>query len=100
VQMDERELNELERLEKAATPGPWVSSVEGRDHFAGENAIFTPDDPRQVDPDVYVRVRVAGSDWHPVSVADQDFIAAARNALPSLTAEVRRLRRETGDSIP
>jgi hypothetical protein len=95
AQMDERLISDLEKLEKAATPGPWVSSVEGRDHSAGDNAIFTADDPRQVDPDVYVSVRVAGGDWHPVSVADQDFIAAARNAIPTLIAEVRRLRRES-----
>lgn len=76
-----------------------MSSVEGRDHLAGDNAIFTADDPRQVDPDVYVSIRVAGGDWHPISVADQDFIAAARNAIPTLIAELRRLRGETGETI-
>jgi hypothetical protein len=97
--MDEGFLDELERLEKAATPGPWVSSVEGRDHLAGSDAIFTAGDPRQVDPDVYVSIRVADGDWHPASVADQDFIAAARNAIPRLIAEVRRLSRDSGDTI-
>lgn len=97
--MNESLLSELEKLERDATPGPWVSSVEGRDHLAGDNAIFTADDPRQVDPDVYVSIRVAGGDWHPISVADQDFIAAARNAIPTLIAELRRLRGETGETI-
>jgi hypothetical protein len=46
--MNESLLSELEKLERDATPGPWVSSVEGRDHVAGDNAIFTADDPRQV----------------------------------------------------
>ena len=94
--MEDGLIDELERLEKAATPGPWVSSIEGRDHLAGSDAIFTGEDPRQKDPDVYVSIRVAGGEWHPVSVVDQDFIAAARNAIPGLIAEVRRLRRATG----
>lgn len=97
--MDDDLLDELERLEKAATPGPWVSSIEGRDHVAGSDAIFTREDQRQVDSDVYVSIRVASGDWHPASVADQDFIAAARNALPKLIAEVRRLRRDSDDTI-
>lgn len=97
--MDDELLNQLEKLERAATPGPWVSSAEGRDHLAGDDVIFTADDARQVDPDVYVTIRVSGGDWHPVSLADQDFIAAARNAIPTLIAEVRRLRRDRGDTV-
>jgi hypothetical protein len=98
--MNESLLSELEKLDRAATPGPWVSSVEGRDHVSGDNAIFTADDPRQIDSDVYVSIRVTGGEWHPVSVADQDFIAAARNAIPALIAEVRRLRVKTGETSP
>jgi hypothetical protein len=97
--MDEDFLAELERLEKAATPGPWVSSIEGRDHTSGDNTILTADDPRQLDPDVYASIRVAGGDWHPVAISDQDFIAAARNAVPHLIAEVRRLRRNQSENV-
>lgn len=97
--MDDDLLDELEQLEKAATPGPWVSSVEGRDHFGGDDVILAAQDPRQVDSDVYASIRVAGGDWHPVSISDQDFIAAARNAIPRLIAEVRRLRGNEGDNI-
>ena len=98
--MNESLLSQLEKQERAATPGPWVSSHEGRDHLPGDDAIFTAGGPRQVDPDVYVSIRVAGGDWHPVSVADQDFIAAARNASPALIAELRRLRGESGETTP
>ena len=92
--MDERLLDDLERLERAATPAPWISSVEGRDHDAGDGVLRAADDARQRDPDVYVSIRVSGGEWHPVAIADQDFIAAARNALPALIEEVRRLRHE------
>jgi hypothetical protein len=67
--------------------------------MAGDDVILTPDDARQVDPDVYVSIRVSGGDCHPVSLADQDFIAAARNAIPTLIAEIRRLRRNRGDTV-
>jgi hypothetical protein len=92
--MDEHSLQELERLERAATPGPWRSSIEGRDHTAGDSAIFTVPDPRQSDSDIYVSIRVHDGGWHPVAGADQDFIAAARNSIPALIAEIRRLRAE------
>ena len=93
--MDTVELDELERLERAATPAPWTSWVEGRDHWSGENFIGGP---TRSDPDIYVRIRVEDGGWHPASVADQDFIAAARNALPRLIDEVRRSRAAHGDS--
>jgi len=32
---------ELETLRVAATPGPWKSYVEGRDHFSGSSFIQT-----------------------------------------------------------
>jgi hypothetical protein len=86
--MDDRELDELERLEREATPGPWVSLIEGRDHLAGDDFIQAPGDR---DPDIYVSIRVNDS-FHPAAAADQDFIAAARNAMPGLIAEIRRLR--------
>ena len=86
-------MDALERLERAATHGPWVSTVEGRDHYGGPNFIVPPGD---WDPDVRVEIRV-DSEFHPWSVADQDFIAAARNAIPLLIAEIRRLRAASAD---
>ena len=79
---DER-LNEIERRCTEASPGPWLS-------FVGP-AIGGPDFIRISDqddePDMYV-----DRDGKPASPADLDFIAHARQDLPLLLAEVRRLR--------
>ncbi len=61
----------------AATDGPWESCVEGRDHSSGDSLIMTGGE------DLYL---------HGATVADQDFIAHARQGVPRLLAEVRRLR--------
>ena len=72
-----QELNEIETRHLAASPGPWRSFIEGRDHTSGDSFIQTQGD------DIYL----TGA-----SQADQDFIAAARQDIPMLLAEVRRLR--------
>jgi hypothetical protein len=70
-------LSEIEGRCNLATPGPWKSYVEGRDHAAGDNFIMTGGD------DIYL---------HGASVADQDFIASARQDVPMLVGEIRRLQ--------
>jgi hypothetical protein len=62
----------------AATPGPWRSFIEGRDHSSGSDFIQTggADD-----------IELTGA-----TQADQDFIAAARQDLALLVEEVLRLR--------
>lgn len=72
-----KELAELKELLAGVTPGPWVSYVEGRDHEAGDNFIMTAGE------DIYM----PGA-----SETDQDFIAAARQAMPRLIAEIERLQ--------
>lgn len=79
VQMTDEELEEIEQLCAAATAGPWTSWVEGRDHLAGCNFIMTGDQD----------IEFIGA-----TVADQDFIARARQEVPRLVTEMRRLRRE------
>lgn len=73
------DLDELERLEREATPGPWewygISLKAGRVEVLG---------PGESDSFGYGTIDVAD--------ADQDLIAAARNALPELIAELRTLR--------
>jgi len=61
----------------AATPGPWKSFVEGRDHTSGSSFIKTAVDD----------IELTGA-----TVADQDFIAGARQDVEALLAEVERLR--------
>jgi hypothetical protein len=60
-----------------ATPGPWKSYVEGRDHDSGSSFIMTSGED----------IELIGA-----SVADQDFIAHARQDIPQLLAEIQRLK--------
>jgi hypothetical protein len=67
----------------AATPGPWRSYVEGRDHTSGSDFIMTGEgNSRGRD------IELSGA-----TKADQDFIAHARQDVPRLAAEIERLRR-------
>jgi hypothetical protein len=75
-------LNEMERRCAAATAGPWNSYIEGRDHWGGDSFIQTGGE------DIYLQG---------ATHADQDFIARARQDLPALIQEIRRLRRLIGD---
>jgi hypothetical protein len=83
------QLNEMEARCNAATPAPWQSFIEGRDHTAGSDFIRTGglDDSC---PDI----ELIGA-----THVDQDFIAHARQDVPALIAEVRRLRALVGQSL-
>lgn len=75
-------LNEIEDRVARAALGPWRSYVEGRDHTSGSSFIMTgPQGARGKD------IELTGA-----SADDQDFIAAARQDIPALVNEVRRLR--------
>ncbi len=81
--MDINEINDIkERCEKA-TPGPWKSYIEGRDHTSGSSFI-----------------RTAGEDIELTGATtnDQDFIAAARQDVPALIEEIYRLRQLLDDN--
>jgi len=82
------DLAELERLALAASPGPWTSWIEGRDHAAGDAFIETAAE------DLYPRVVVGGEEWNSNWQADQDFIAAANPAV--ILELLRRLRGSQG----
>jgi hypothetical protein len=78
------ELDELERLAEGASPPPWHAFVGPG--IGGEDFIsLGADDSAQ--PDMYVQ-----HDGRPAPAADLKFIAACRNYLPRLIAEVRRGR--------
>ncbi|MDH3601646.1 MAG: ead/Ea22-like family protein [Candidatus Tectomicrobia bacterium] len=71
---------ELQRMRKqcvAATPGPWKSYVEGRDHTSGSSFIMTGG----------ADIELTGA-----TEADHDFIAHARQDMPQLLEELHRLR--------
>lgn len=66
-------IEEDEALAKVADPGPWKSSVEGRDHFGGDSVIFS-----QAKDDLYVAVRLVEQEdrvYNHNWVANQDHIA-------------------------
>jgi hypothetical protein len=79
-------LRAIEERCAAASPGPWEAFVEGRDHTSGDTMIRIGG-PKGNEPDMYV-----SRDLKVASEADHDFIAHARQDLPLLVAEVRRLR--------
>lgn len=71
--------DQLEQLRAAATPGSWVTDRLELTGWSSVRAAGTPDG--------WERVPVTGQ----VAGADAALIVAAVNALPQLTAEVRRL---------
>ncbi len=80
--LSDRDIDAIEHRCANASPGPWMSFVEGRDHTSGSSFIMTGN---------------TGSRGHDIelsgaTVEDQDFIAHARQDLPLLLAEVRRLK--------
>lgn len=74
-------LEEVRRRCEAATPGPWISYVEGRDHTSGDSVIVRG--PEGSEEDLYV---IGGT------AADQDFIAHARQDIPLLLKKIERLQ--------
>ena len=80
--LSEPDLREIEIRANAASPGPWKSFVEGRDHTSGSSFIMTgPEGSRGDD------IELIGA-----TIADQDFIASARQDVPKLIKEIRSLR--------
>jgi hypothetical protein len=89
--MTEAELAEIESRCQAAAPGPWRSMVEGRDHTSGDSFIMLGTERERGD-DMYISVGP-----RPASAPDQDFIANARQDIPRLIEEIRRLRGRASD---
>ncbi len=75
--MTDKELEIIKKRCESATRGPWISYVEGRDFFSGSSFIKTAGGD----------IELSGA-----TVADQDFIAHAREDVLVLLNEVYRLR--------
>lgn len=84
AEFSDEELNRIERLSDAATTGPWFSYVAGRDTDAAENCIEVG---ACNELGSFKSLEVSGG-----TIADQDFIASARQDVPRLLLEVRVLR--------
>jgi len=82
IWMDDKQLKAIEERCNAATPGPWISYVEGRDHTSGSDFIMTDSEG----------VRGEDIELTGATIEDQDFIAHARQDIPQLLEEVRRLK--------
>lgn len=80
--MNQSELDEIQSRCDAASPGPWKSYVEGRDHTSGSSFIRTGTSEKRGED-----IELTGA-----TIADQDFIAGAREDVPRLLAEIRRLQ--------
>lgn len=79
--ISEKQLVEWERLANEATDGPWVYGENNCDVYD----VYSEHDPEDVDA-------VCSDMLFPNSKNDAAFIAAAREAVPRLIAEVRRLQ--------
>ena len=77
------ELNLIKQRCDKATKGPWISYVEGRDHSSGSNFIMTGDENNRGD-----EIELIGG-----TIDDQEFIAHARQDIPRLINEIKRLKK-------
>ncbi len=82
--LSEQYLDEIQERCDAASAGPWKSYVEGRDHTSGSDFIMTGEGVNRGDD-----IELSGA-----SIADQDFIAHARQDLPALIKEIHRLKKK------
>jgi hypothetical protein len=78
MELTKQELLEILERCNSATPGPWISFVEGRDHTSGSNVIRTDMDVIELDGAAKVK--------------DQDFIAAAKQDIPALVEMIMKLK--------
>lgn len=111
--MTEEELTRLESLEKAATPGPWTAHFNrtGGDGVSfGKVCAHVPPSSFAGAKSLIIATGFIDDYWSPKwgplpsqlsvdqNANNAEFLAAARNALPELIADIRRLRaeRQTG----
>lgn len=85
--MTPEQLNELERLANAATPGPW-RVCHDEPHIVIDSRFGVDD------PDGGIVAECGGKAFHSPFPENAAFIAAARDAVPYLIAEVRRLEEQ------
>jgi len=82
------DLIEISNVYNNATRGPWKSYIEGRDHESGSSFIMTGQEDNR-DYDI---------EFISVKNEDQDFIAMARNVIPELVEEIKRLQKLLDDN--
>ena len=80
--LTDAELQEMQTRCDLTSCSPWKSYVEGRDHSSGSDFIMTGEGEKRGED-----IELTGA-----TVADQDFIANARQDIPRLINEVKRLK--------
>jgi hypothetical protein len=80
--LSEEEIAEVRQRCENATPGPWKSYIESREKMSGSDFIMTGAE------DIYL----TGA-----TMADQEFIAHARQDIPKLISEIKRLKQLLSD---
>ncbi len=86
LELIQSKLSELEKLEAAATPGPWANE----DH--GEIITTVTDDDEGNEPEDLrlFFTNTNGKFGFTQSCANEEFVAASRVAVPSLTAALKK----------
>ena len=80
--MTDEEIKEIEIRCENAQKGPWKALIENRDHESGCDFIMTGTDTNRG-----TDIEMSGA-----TDADYDFIANARQDIPKLINEIRRLK--------
>jgi hypothetical protein len=81
-QLSDEYLDEIRKRCNAATNGPWISFIEGRNHSSGDSVIVRG--VNETENDLYL---VGATE------EDQNFIAHARQDIPLLLDETERLHK-------
>ncbi len=74
-------LAEIRKRCNEATPGPWITYIEGRDQISGSDVIVRGENGSEED------LYLTGA-----TIEDHDFIAHARQDIPYLLKEIERLQ--------
>jgi len=93
-ELPEEELSAIERRVAAATPGPWIGWTESRHGIGGTSFVQLRADSEE-DDEIYLTRSTGGSEVRGADAqtdADIEFIAGARQDVPRLVNEIRRLR--------
>lgn len=91
-ELTDDELDRIDARAARAMAGPWEAFVEGRDHTGGDDFIRTGGLDTAA-PDLYVSFAFPDRPGlAPAGADDLDFIAASRQDVMRLVAEIRRLR--------
>jgi hypothetical protein len=87
--MSNEEVDEIKSRYEATTIAPWVSFIEGRDCESGSSFIMTG-----IAKGENIWGETRGEDIYLTGAtnADMDFIAHARQDIPKLLEEIRRLK--------